>query len=133
MERTRDGRVRLFILHVRISIININIARPALTETIGKGYDAANWAEAYDQTHDLVAKMTLEEMNNITLGVSYPDNGCVGVSGSILRLSFPGLCLHDAGNGVRLTDSINAYASGVSIGASWNASLALQRAQYMGR
>jgi beta-glucosidase len=41
--------------------------------------------------------------------------------------------LHDAGNGVRATDGVNAYASGVSIGASWNASLAYVRGQHMGR
>lgn len=77
--------------------------------------------------------MTLEEMNNVTLGFVNGDNGCVGKSGSVPRLDFPGLCLHDAGNGVRATDGVNAYASGISIGASWNASLAFQRARFMGR
>ena len=77
--------------------------------------------------------MTLEEMNNITIGYVNGDNGCVGKSGSVPRLDFPGFCLHDAGNGVRATDGVNAYASGVSIGASWNTTLAYQRGQFMGR
>lgn len=76
--------------------------------------------------------MTLEEMNNITLGIRDGNNGCVGVSGSAPRVGFPGYCLHDAGNGVRGTDGVNAYASGLSVGASWNATLAYERAQYMG-
>lgn len=76
--------------------------------------------------------MSLEEMNNVTIGVIDTNTGCVGVSGSVPRLSFPGFCLHDAGNGVRNTDGVNAYASGLHIGASWNASLAYERAHYMG-
>jgi beta-glucosidase len=81
----------------------------------------------------MVSKMTLREMNNVTIGYVNGDNGCVGKSGSVPRLGFPGFCLHDAGNGVRATDGVNAYASGVSIGASWNATLAYQRGQCMGR
>lgn len=81
----------------------------------------------------MVANMTLEEMNNITVGYVNGDNGCVGKSGSVPRLGFPGFCLHDAGNGVRATDGVNAYASGISIGASWNSTLAFQRGQFMGQ
>lgn len=80
----------------------------------------------------MVEKMTLEEMNNITIGMSTEHTGCVGLSGSAPRLGFPGFCLHDAGNGVRDTDGVNAYASGLHIGASWNASLAFERAVHMG-
>lgn len=97
------------------------------------GYGAGNWSAAYDKAHAMVSNMTLEEMNNITIGYVNGDNGCVGKSGSVVRLGFPGLCLHDAGNGVRLADGVNAYAAGISIGASWNASLAYQRGLRMGR
>ena len=79
--------------------------------------------------------MTLEEMNNITYGIygfSNPKTGCVGVSGGVPRLGFPGFCLHDAGNGVRGVDGVNSYASGIHVGASWNTSLAYQRAHFMG-
>lgn len=97
------------------------------------GYGAGNWSGAYEKAHGMVSNMTLEEMNNVTLGFVNGDNGCVGKSGPVKRLGFPGLCLHDAGNGVRLADGVNAYASGVSIGASWNTSLAYQRGLQMGR
>ncbi|KAK3114726.1 hypothetical protein LTR53_006680 [Teratosphaeriaceae sp. CCFEE 6253] len=97
-----------------------------------QGYGVGNWSTAYERARVLVGNMTLEEMNNITLGVVDTGNGCVGVSGSAPRLDFPGLCLHDAGNGVRNTDGVNAYASGLHIGASWNASLAYERARFMG-
>jgi beta-glucosidase len=97
------------------------------------GYGSGNWSDAYKKAHDMVSQMTFEEMNNITVGFVNGDNGCVGKSGSVPRLEFPGFCLHDAGNGVRATDGVNAYASGVSIGASWNATLAYERGQFMGQ
>jgi beta-glucosidase len=43
------------------------------------------------------------------------------------------MCLQDNGNSVRGTDGVNGYASGVSLGASWNRALVLQKAQFMGR
>lgn len=97
-----------------------------------QGYGAGNWSDSYDKAKSMVSQMTLAEMNNVTYGISDPHTGCVGVSGGVPRLGFPGFCLHDAGNGVRNTDGVNSYASGLSIGASWNATLALQRGQYMG-
>lgn len=97
-----------------------------------RGYGAGNWSDAYDQARELVSRMTSEEMSNVTLGVREHGTGCVGVSGGVPRLGYPGLCLHDAGNGVRNTDGVNAYSSGLHVGASWNSSLAYQRAQFMG-
>ena len=68
-----------------------------------QGYGAGNWSGSYLKARTMVAKMSLEEMNNVTYGISDSDTGCVGVSGGVPRLGFPGLCLHDAGNGVRNT------------------------------
>ncbi|KAK0316220.1 hypothetical protein LTR82_012248 [Friedmanniomyces endolithicus] len=97
-----------------------------------QGYGAGNWSTAYERARAMVGNMSLEEMNNVTLGVVDTTSGCVGVSGSAPQHGFPGMCFHDAGNGVRNTDGVNAYASGLHIGASWNATLAYERAQYMG-
>ncbi|KAK0282828.1 hypothetical protein LTR91_006573 [Friedmanniomyces endolithicus] len=97
-----------------------------------QGYGAGNWSAAYVRARAMVGNMSLEEMNNVTLGVVDTTSGCVGVSGSAPQHGFPGLCFHDAGNGVRNTDGVNAYASGIHIGASWNATLAYERAQFMG-
>ena len=97
-----------------------------------QGYGAGNWSAAYDKASAMVAKMSLQEMNMVTYGISDSRTGCVGVSAGVHRLGFPGLCLHDAGNGVRNTDGVNAYASGLHVGASWNATLAYERAQHMG-
>lgn len=49
------------------------------------------------------------------------------------RLNWPGLCLQDAGNGVRAVDFANAYPAGLHVGASWDSALAYQRGLMMGR
>lgn len=59
-------------------------------------------------------------------------NGCSGNIPAIERLGFPGMCVNDAGNGLRGTDGTNGYPSGIHTGATWNRDLALQRAQFMG-
>lgn len=76
--------------------------------------------------------MTLEEMNNLTYGYAVNYTGCSGVSGSAPRVGFPGFCLQDAGDGVRDTDGVSGFASGLSVGASWNSTLSYERAKYMG-
>lgn len=77
--------------------------------------------------------MSLEEMNNITIGFSGSGTGCAGVSGGVPRLGLPGLCLHDGPAGVRNTDGVDGFAAGVSIAASFNSSLAHERGLYMGK
>ncbi|KAL2816181.1 glycosyl hydrolase family 3 N terminal domain-containing protein [Aspergillus cavernicola] len=90
------------------------------------------WEGAYTKAKALVARMTDEEKNNITYGYSSLTNGCGGNSGSAPRVGYPGMCLQDSGNGVRGTDMVNGYASGLHVGAAWNRDLAYQRAHYMG-
>ncbi|KAK5108101.1 hypothetical protein LTR62_008755 [Meristemomyces frigidus] len=89
------------------------------------------WSSAYAKAKALVAQMTNFEKNNITYGQA-STTGCSGVSGSVPRLGFPGLCLADSGNGVRGTDGVNGWPSGIHVGASWNTDLAYDRALYMG-
>ena len=76
--------------------------------------------------------MTLEEKVNITGGYKGP-NLCAGNTGSVPRLGWPGLCLHDAGNGVRATDFVSSYPSGIHVGASWDRNLTYRRGYYMGK
>lgn len=80
----------------------------------------------------MVQNMTLEEKVSLTTGVS-TGTGCSGSIGPISRLGFPGLCLSDAGNGLRATDFVSGWPSGIHVGASWNRALARQRAVKMGQ
>ena len=90
-----------------------------------------SWAAAHAKAVALVSQMTLEEKANITVGYS-PLTGCSGETGSVPRLNWPGLCLSDAGNGLRATDFVNGWPSGIHVGASWDKNLAYQRALHMG-
>ncbi|KAJ5351480.1 hypothetical protein N7452_000454 [Penicillium brevicompactum] len=90
-----------------------------------------DWAESYTKAKELVSKLTLEEKSNLTFGASTTENGCGGWIPGIPRVGFPGLCLVDAGNGVRTTDLVNGYAAGLSVGASWNRDLTTKRGHFM--
>jgi len=54
---------------------------------------------------------------SLTFGIVTTTNGCSGNIPGVPRLGFPGLCLQDAGDGVRDSDFVNGYASGISVGA----------------
>ncbi|KAG4435600.1 hypothetical protein IFR05_008909 [Cadophora sp. M221] len=97
-------------------------------ETSGTGA----WGEAISKAQAFVAQLSLEEKTSITGGIRNSSSGCGGNIPSIPRLGFPGLCLADAGNGVRGTDLVNAYTSGITDGASWNKNLTYQRAYHLG-
>jgi beta-glucosidase len=59
------------------------------------------WVEAYDKAVQFVSKLTLLEKVNLTTGVGWEGGKCVGNTGSIPRLGFPGLCNQDSPLGVR--------------------------------
>ncbi|CDK28769.1 unnamed protein product [Kuraishia capsulata CBS 1993] len=91
-----------------------------------------DWEFAYLKAVEIVSQLTNEEKVNLTVGYSSELTGCSGMIQSIPDLGFDGMCLQDAGNGVRGTDMVSSYASGIHVGASWNKQLAYDRALYMG-
>ncbi|KAI6831235.1 putative glycosyl hydrolase [Hortaea werneckii] len=89
------------------------------------------WDTAIARADELVQQMTLEEVANVTLGQS-DTMGCSGLTGSVSRLGFPGICLADGPAGVRGTTFVNAYPAGIHAAASFNRKLAYERGLYMG-
>jgi beta-glucosidase len=59
------------------------------------------WDEAYAKAQAFVSQLTVLEKVNLTTGVGWEGESCVGNTGSIPRLNFPGLCLQDSPLGVR--------------------------------
>ncbi|KAI0532202.1 glycoside hydrolase superfamily [Xylaria digitata] len=99
------------------------------------GTGIGDWADAYAKARALVSKMTLEEKVNIAISIPMGGDhvtGCEGRVEAIPRVGFPGLCLADAGHGLRNAELVSAWPIGMSVGASWNKKLALQRATGMG-
>ncbi|KEQ77336.1 hypothetical protein M436DRAFT_68539 [Aureobasidium namibiae CBS 147.97] len=97
-----------------------------------QGQGTGDWSQAYSQAKALVAQMTVQEKANITLGSS-ETHGCSGFTGSVPRLDFPGMCLNDAESGVRTASKVNGYPAQLHTGASWNRSLAYDRAYRIGQ
>ncbi|KAJ4860299.1 fibronectin type III-like domain-containing protein [Trichoderma breve] len=89
------------------------------------------WEAAFQKAKALVGKMTLEEKVNLTAGVTV-ESTCSGFIPAIKRLKFPGMCLSDAGNGLRNTDFVSGFPSGIHVGASWSKDLAFRRGAAMG-
>ncbi|KAI0406452.1 beta-glucosidase M [Xylaria palmicola] len=96
------------------------------------------WADAYDKAVKFVGQLTMEEKASLASGVTSSTgttgtlNGCSGNIAAIDRMNFTGLCLTDAGQGVRATDFVSGFPSGIHVGASWNKVLARNRAESMG-
>ncbi|KAK8143401.1 hypothetical protein G3M48_007295 [Beauveria asiatica] len=91
------------------------------------------WADAFAKAKTMVGQMTLEEKVSLTGGVDLR-SGCSGSVAGIPRLGFPGMCLNDAGNGVRASDNVSGFVSGIGVGArrSWNKGLARKRGVALG-
>ncbi|KAJ6441434.1 putative beta-glucosidase precursor [Purpureocillium lavendulum] len=102
---------------------------PVVSPPLASGSD--EWADAFHKAEALVKQMTLEEKVSLTGGMDR-NNSCSGNIVAIPRLKFPGMCLSDAGNGLRGTDLVNGYPSGIHVGASWNKELTHKRGGAMG-
>lgn len=59
------------------------------------------WQDAYDKAQSFVSQLTLLEKINLTTGVGWEGQSCVGTTGAVTRLNFAGICLQDSPLGVR--------------------------------
>ncbi|CAG8956788.1 hypothetical protein HYFRA_00011177 [Hymenoscyphus fraxineus] len=88
---------------------------------------AEGWEEAYEKAKAFVSGLTLTEKVNLTTGVGWSGEQCVGNTGSIPRLDFRGLCLQDGPLGIRFTDFATLWPSGMNAGATWSRRLIKER------
>jgi beta-glucosidase len=115
-----------------VSLYHLTIISHGISnEYAASGSGLGNWSDAYVKAAVLVAKMSNEEKSNLTIGISAP-NGCSGNSGGAASVGFGGLCLQDGPSGVRGTDLVSSFPSGIHIGATWNRALANKVATFMG-
>lgn len=96
------------------------------------GEGLGDWAEAYSKARAFVSQLTLVEKVNLTTGVGWEGEKCVGNNGAIPRLGFKALCMQDSPLGVRDTDYNSAFPAGVTIAATWDRNLFYQRGFDMG-
>ncbi|KAK3654337.1 cytoskeletal protein binding [Elasticomyces elasticus] len=96
------------------------------------GEGLGDWDAAYAQARDFVSQLTLTEKVNLTTGVGWQSEKCVGNTGSIPRLGFKALCMQDSPLGVRFADFVSAFPAGGTIAATWDRKLFYQRGYGMG-
>ncbi|KAI2427799.1 hypothetical protein LOZ52_002874 [Ophidiomyces ophidiicola] len=90
------------------------------------------WKDAYQKAREFVSQLTLQEKVNLTTGVGWTQEACVGQVGSIPRLGFHSLCMQDGPLGIRFADYVTAFPAGVNVGATWSKQLAYLRGRAMG-
>ncbi|KAF1985246.1 glycoside hydrolase family 3 protein [Aulographum hederae CBS 113979] len=93
---------------------------------------SGEWATAYKRAQAFVSQLTLLEKVNLTTGVGWQGEDCVGNTGEIPRLGFPALCLQDSPLGVRNADYVSAFPAGGSVAASFDREIWYQRGFEMG-
>ncbi|CAL3964776.1 hypothetical protein PZA11_002296 [Diplocarpon coronariae] len=91
------------------------------------------WAEAYAKAKDFVSQLTLLEKVNLTTGVGWEGEQCVGQTGSIPRLGLRSLCMQDAPVGLRFTDYNSVFSSGQTVAATFDRDLYYARGHAMGQ
>ncbi|KAI9740692.1 MAG: hypothetical protein M1818_004656 [Claussenomyces sp. TS43310] len=92
-----------------------------------------DWAEAYQKAAAFVSQLTLLEKINLTTGVGWEGEQCVGQTGSIPRLGFRSLCTQDSPVGVRDADYNSVFSSGQSVAATFDRGLIYARGLAMGQ
>ncbi|KAL1901255.1 beta-glucosidase [Ceratocystis pirilliformis] len=95
--------------------------------------EAIGWEEAYAKAKEFVSQLTLLEKVNLTTGVGWESERCVGNVGSIPRFGMRGLCLQDSPVGVRMADYVSVFPSGQVAAATFDRSLIFKRGEAIGR
>ncbi|KAK4185063.1 glycoside hydrolase [Podospora australis] len=95
--------------------------------------EADGWKEAYAKARDFVSQMTLLEKVNLTTGVGWAAEQCVGQVGAIPRLGLRSLCMHDAPLGIRGSDYNAAFPSGQTVAATFDRGLIYRRGYAIGQ
>ncbi|OAL28402.1 hypothetical protein AYO22_02856 [Fonsecaea multimorphosa] len=96
------------------------------------GAGTGDWATAYEKARAFVSGLTLLEKVNLTTGVGWESDRCVGNTGSIPRLGFEPLFLSGHGNNPRTADYVSAFPAGLNVAATWSRDLARARGEAMG-
>lgn len=93
---------------------------------------APGWADAVAKAQAFVRQLTLLEKVNLTTGVGWEGEACVGNTGAVPRLGFPGFCAQDSPLGIRFADYVSAFPAGGTIAASWDRGEFYRRGYQMG-
>lgn len=91
------------------------------------------WQNAYNKARKVVEKMSIPEKVNLTTGTGWGSDRCVGNTGSVPRLGIPNLCIQDGPHGVRFTDFVTHFPSGLAAASTFNKYLTYKRGLAIGK
>ncbi|KAL7960457.1 glycoside hydrolase family 3 protein [Trichoderma compactum] len=94
--------------------------------------NAPGWEQAYAQAKEFVSGLTLLEKVNLTTGVGWMGEKCVGNVGTVPRLGLRSLCMQDGPLGLRFNRYNSAFATGLTAAASWSRHLWVDRGTALG-
>ncbi|KAI6778868.1 beta-glucosidase A-like protein [Emericellopsis cladophorae] len=94
--------------------------------------NAQGWEEAYIKARDFVSQLTLLEKVNITTGVGWMGERCVGNVGGVPRLGLRGFCMQDGPLGIRFSDYNSAFPASITAGATFSKHLLRDRGFKLG-
>lgn len=98
-------------------------AAPAVKGTGG-------WEWAVNRARNDVSTLSLAEKVNLTSGIG-SSGRCEGTLGRVDKLGIGELCFQDGPTGIRSSDYVTVFPSGVTTGATWNLDLIEQRGAAM--
>ncbi|KAK3369254.1 glycosyl hydrolase family 3 N terminal domain-containing protein [Lasiosphaeria ovina] len=94
---------------------------------------ADGWEDAYAKAKAFVSQLTLLEKVNLTTGVGWAAEQCVGQTGAIPRLGLRSMCMQDSPLGIRGTDYNSVFPSGQTAAATFDRTLLFKRGYAMGQ
>ncbi|KAK0718457.1 glycoside hydrolase family 3 protein [Lasiosphaeria miniovina] len=94
---------------------------------------ADGWEDAYAKAKAFVSQLTLLEKVNLTTGVGWAAEQCVGQTGAIPRLGLRSMCMQDSPLGIRGTDYNSVFPSGQTAAATFDRTLLFKRGNAMGQ
>ncbi|KAK2760210.1 hypothetical protein FQN54_002277 [Arachnomyces sp. PD_36] len=85
------------------------------------------WESAHEKAAAALAGLSNDDKAAITSGTGWMLGPCVGNTGSIESIGFPGLCLQDGPLGVRYAANVTAFPSGIHAASTWDKELIHKR------
>ncbi|KAK7741991.1 beta-glucosidase [Cytospora paraplurivora] len=95
--------------------------------------DAVGWEDAYAKAKAFVSQLTLLEKVNLTTGVGWESEVCVGNVGTVPRLGLNSYCMQDSPVGIRFADWVSVFPSGQTTAATFDRGLIYQRGLAIGQ
>ncbi|KAG8874243.1 hypothetical protein FRB98_008582 [Tulasnella sp. 332] len=90
------------------------------------------WAVAKIKAAVTVKKLSVTDKVTLATGIGWQNGTCVGNTGAVPKINFPGFCLQDSPLGVRFGEDASLFPSGINTAATWNRDLMLQRGIALG-